>query len=215
MPVIAVINSKGGAGKTTLALNLGLFLSLKSKNIVFIDLDPQNALTDWLKRRPKVLSQHTCKQSDCESLSKEDLLARNNGTYYILDCPAGLTEKQISILLGLGDIFLMPTTPNPVDLAALTHFFFQLASSEEYYVKNKPIAIVANRSKVYTHLHSEMIKKFTKFNIPLIGVLRDTQNYTLPSARGMGLIDLPPYRVKADIESWNTILTWILKQNCT
>lgn len=43
--VIAVINQKGGTGKTTTAHNLGIGLSMKKKSVLMIDLDPQGNLT--------------------------------------------------------------------------------------------------------------------------------------------------------------------------
>ncbi|MFK5894088.1 MAG: ParA family protein [Pseudomonadota bacterium] len=209
MPVIAVINPKGGVGKTTITLNLGLFLSSQSKNIIFVDLDPQHSLTDWLKRRPKALSQFTCIKNNSDKLCKEDLLPMDKDTYYLLDCPAGMNKKQISNLLGLSDILLIPVTPSPVDLSALTHFFFQLAANEEHPIENIPMALIANRAKVYTRAHTETLLKIKKFNIPLLATFRDTQNYTLPAGRGMGLIDLPDYHVKVDIDSWHSVLAWL------
>lgn len=213
MSVIALINPKGGVGKTTITLNLGLFLSLQSKNVVFIDLDPQRSLFDLMKRRPKVLPQYQCTKSDPESFSLEDFTANNKDTIYLIDCPAGMDRKHISKILSLSDVLLIPVTPSPIDLGALTHFFFQLAENDDQLIKNKPIALIANKAKIYTHAHVSILKRIEKFTIPLIGILRDTQNYTLPAAKGMGIINLPAYRVKADLENWDTILDWVRK-NC-
>jgi len=211
MSVIAVINPKGGVGKTTITLNLGLFLSTQSRKVVFIDLDPQRSLSDLLKRRPKALSQYKCIKSDPEKFSIDDVTQSGSDVTYLIDCPAGMTGKHTSKLLSYSDVLLIPVTPSPIDLGALTHFFFQLAVNDDQLIKNKPIALIANKAKLYTRGHLSVLKKIEKFTIPLIGTFRDTQNYTLPATKGMGITDLPAYRVKADLKNWDDILAWLFK----
>ena len=118
---------------------------------------------------------------------------------YLLDCPASLNDTDLSTLLSLSDFLLIPINPSPVDLRALGHFFFKLAAHEEYKIENKAVGLIVNRMKNYTKLHQKMLNKIKSFNVPLITTIRDTQNYTLPAAMGMGIFDLPQSRIKSDI----------------
>ena len=51
MKIIAVINHKGGTGKTTSALNIGAGLARLKKKTLLVDIDPQSNLTEGLGLR--------------------------------------------------------------------------------------------------------------------------------------------------------------------
>ena len=48
MRTIAVVNQKGGSGKTTTAVNLAASLGEKGRRVLVLDLDPQHSATNWL-----------------------------------------------------------------------------------------------------------------------------------------------------------------------
>lgn len=51
--VIAITNQKGGVGKTTTVLNVGVYLATFGKKVLLVDLDPQSNLTSGLGFDPK------------------------------------------------------------------------------------------------------------------------------------------------------------------
>jgi hypothetical protein len=48
--------------------------------------------------------------------------------------------------------------------------------------------------------------------IPFIISLRDAQAYVSAAGLGQGIFELPRYRVKADIESWQPLIAWLERE---
>ena len=49
--IVALLNQKGGVGKTTLATHIAGELAMRGQSVILLDADPQGSSLDWTQRR--------------------------------------------------------------------------------------------------------------------------------------------------------------------
>jgi len=112
MLTIAVLNQKGGVGKTTLATNLAAAAHLGRKRTLLIDLDQQGSALDWYNARQegsKLAGLATVKFDRALSLPKYREIA-SGFDVVVLDGPPRLGTLTRSAAV-LADIVVMPVRP--------------------------------------------------------------------------------------------------------
>lgn len=144
--IIAFINQKGGCGKTTLSINVGVTLSLRhNKKVCIIDGDNQGSATKWTGNALENV------EFPCTviSLAKSSGLAHREikkliglYDYIIIDCPPN-TEAQInaSVLL-VADLAVIPFNPSPLDLRAIEEIKPLIEAASVNNEKLKTVAII-------------------------------------------------------------------------
>ena len=115
MSVIAFIGNKGGAGKTTLAINLATLLHQQSP-IHLLDADPQGSVIHWAAMvdsgsMPQVVDA-------TEDVGKVVQQHRDQAQHVLIDCPPQLHSVQTQAALKHCDVAVIPVLPSPLDLWA-------------------------------------------------------------------------------------------------
>jgi chromosome partitioning protein len=118
MKIIAVISQKGGAGKTTLAVNLAVAAELQDVPTVLIDLDPQSSAKTWHdirvnKEAPFVVS------SQASRLEEVIGASRANGAELVIIDTAPHSESTALSAARAADLVLIPCRPAILDLKAI------------------------------------------------------------------------------------------------
>jgi chromosome partitioning protein len=71
------------------------------------------------------------------------------------------------------------------------------------------LAVIANRTRRNTNSFKALMRFLDSLGIPIIAVLRDTQNFVLAAELGFGMHDMQPSRVRPDVEQLDRIVGWL------
>lgn len=118
MPVIALVGNKGGAGKTTLCINLASAIH-RRKTTVLLDADPQRSSSQW--RDIAGLDDLVEVIDAVDDVAGTVRRVRDRYDYVMIDCPPSVHSAQTWQALSVCDIALVPVLPSPLDLWASVH----------------------------------------------------------------------------------------------
>ena len=114
--IVALLNQKGGVGKTTLALHLAGAWARQGRRVTMIDADPQGSALDWSEQRAKEghprlfgvvgLARETLHHEVPEIAARAD--------HVVIDGPPRVAPLMRSALL-TADIVLLLVQPSPFD----------------------------------------------------------------------------------------------------
>jgi chromosome partitioning protein len=202
MAVIVVANPKGGVGKSTLATNLAGALAHRGRAVMLGDIDRQQSSRQWLALRPPELPRIEGWDAKADGLVRPP----KGTTHVVLDTPAGLHGKRLEAALKIADHIVIPLQASLFDIQA-THAFVTEVMADRANAKVK-LGIVGMRVRDQT-LAAQQLKHFLDtLGIPVLGYLRDTQNYVQLAARGLTLWDVAPSRVERDLPQWQHLIDW-------
>jgi len=209
MPVIAVVNRKGGSGKTTLATHLAVSCAADGAAVMLADVDRQQSTQAWLRRRAK---QKVPLRSAVKgrALEPNTVIRPPSGyTHLILDTPGGLRGFDLMRVVMYADAILMPVGSSVFDRESTGDCFAELQKLPRVANGRCKVAAVGMRLDARTRADELLRDWAAALQLPFIGVLRDTQAYVRCVERGLTLFDLPAAKVEADMRQWQPILEWL------
>jgi chromosome partitioning protein len=114
--IVALLNHKGGVGKTTLALRLAGEWAWEGKRVNLVDADPQASALDWSEQRlkeswPRLFG---VVGLACDTLHREAPKLARDADHVVIDGPLRIAGLMRSALLA-ADLVLIPAQPSPFD----------------------------------------------------------------------------------------------------
>jgi len=204
MKSIMVINSKGGSGKTTIAVNLAAYCAQNGLNTTLVDLDPQGSSTQWLKERPlnKATIKGTTKYNKPVKKTKNSVV--------IFDVPAAVYGSRLDTYIKKANTIVVPIMPSPIDIKAAKDFLNSLRSMGPV-IRNKiKVGLVANRARATTNIFLELDNYLVKEKgLKYITAFRDNTNYIKSARSGLGIFEMGESATAQDRAEWKPLIRWL------
>jgi chromosome partitioning protein len=155
MTTIAVMNFKGGVGKTTLAVLLANEFANRKRRVLLLDCDPQSSALGWQQ-----WSGTTIEVQKVEKIRVGKPLGPNHDVV-ILDCPPRYGEQCIAAAI-VADVAVVPVMAGALDLAATTQLVSIVAQANTRRTSVLPVVFVANRVAPRTRMNSVLLQTLKK-----------------------------------------------------
>jgi chromosome partitioning protein len=161
MPIIAVVNQKGGTGKTTVATNLAVLFAGQTREVLLVDADPQGSALEWQRDRPGQLPQVSVVGLPAPNLHRE--IPRLQAKYpVILIDGGGRVTATARATVAVANFLLVPTMASIPDARSTQHFFQDVVEE-----------VAAIKGRVSGAILFTMVKTGTVFNVSGQGSIKD------------------------------------------
>ncbi len=187
--IIAVVNQKGGAGKTTLAMLLAGSLADRGKRVLVADADVQNSALHWSTVRagtafPAAVMDYSGEEN---KLHKALRKRAHEFDYIVIDSPPAATALVTASALRVAHLALVPVIPSPLDVWASVRIreAIDLARNKNPELEAR---LVVNQMQPNTLLAREVLGMLPEFGIPLLAAsLKSRTAYRQCAALGASI----------------------------
>lgn len=185
---VAIAQQKGGAGKTTIAVQLGVAWALQGYRVAMLDVDPQGSMVAWYGSRQNVGQNTTLFANDVQGwkLSTEIDRLKNDYDILLIDTPPH-AETDARVAIRAASLILVPVQPSPMDLWA-TRPTLDLAKREK-----SRVLLVLNRLPSRGKLAELIRAKIDDEGMPLAQTaLGNRSAFAASMMDGKGVVETQP-----------------------
>ncbi|MEM7588930.1 MAG: ParA family partition ATPase [Myxococcota bacterium] len=168
--IVAILNQKGGCGKTTVAMQLAAALAREKLRVLVVDADPQGTAARWSASAPEndLFPADVIGLSIAESKVHQEL-KKFMGKYdwIIVDCPPAVENKSSQSALLVADLAIIPVIPSPPDLWAAVGIR-ELITSVASINEGLQSALLPNMCQTNVAISKDALEVMKDFGIPTL-----------------------------------------------
>jgi chromosome partitioning protein len=176
--IYGLTNSKGGVGKTTIAVHLAAMLASRKRKVAFLDADSQGSASGWITDAKLPIQLE--RLSDPAEFLKRVTIVAAEADDVVIDGPAGLSDVTRAIMLRADRVFL-PCGPSVLDLraAAKAIKLLEEAQKARHKAGRAPFvaSLIPNRLQKRGRLSAEMLSTAGKLGITVLPGLTLRQSF--------------------------------------
>ncbi len=193
MKIIAVASTKGGVGKSTIAINIAIALQNRRKKIILADGDVQQSTFLFANAREKELLAVALESPE----ELDEIITTNTSDYLIIDC-GGRDTVMFRTALIKADIIIVPVTSGQFDFWGTSDTLDLIQEANQVRVQNgeapSHVMCVLNQARTFTKLHQEIEKGLDEivkeYNVTRSSVvLGQREDYRRATLEGKGVVE--------------------------
>lgn len=183
MPVVAIVNQKGGTGKTTLSTNLAWAFA-ETAPVMLLDADPQGSALDWFDSQRQRLLNLTVAAAEPSHLIRNVRSLGPSYRWLIIDGPPGITKTSADAVRA-ADVVLIPAKASPFDVWAASDIVAAVKARQKTTNGMPKAAFVITMSRPRTRLSRQIDDALEEYGLPALKA-RTTERVSYPQAAMAG-----------------------------
>lgn len=210
--VISILNQKGGAGKTTLAIHIAMALARETPapgrtRVLVVDADQQGSALDWSGSRANAAQVEADPSPDAfsfpviglpkASIHRELPKLLKDYDHIVIDGPPRVYDVTRSAILA-SDLVLIPVQPSPYDVWAAKEIV-DLVHEASSFNENLKCAFVINRKIVNTAIGRDVSEALSGYELPILkSHISQRVGFAESAGQGQTVLETAPHSAASE-----------------